>query len=1434
MRTTSPASSRPSRIRILIATLGVDDKTWEDWQAVRLASADAPRIVLQRVDRSDDARYRHAVGLGYGEALRWFGPIDDADKRRLTIEFAGAVLDADGFPATACALNAFAFSPTPVAPEASDLGTAGVTEGLVLLSHAETDLLALERARSELPAGFPTVVGHSLLGLASSDALFALFGARRSSQLLAIVRIHGTVSSVSGLADLIALAHREGWALVVISGIGGGAELLPRTSSVKPELASNLTSYFMAGGVANVAHALRYAAAEHLGFAVGFEPPRPMPAHGLYHPDLLVTNAAEWNSQRAPDTPTATVLFYRAHVLSGNLQFVDAALRALESRGFSAMGVFTSSLRDRDATGVPLALRLLPDFPDIIVNTVSFPVFTLSSLEAPAPQADGTPFEAIGTPLIQAICCGTPRARWSESARGLSPSEAAMNIALPECDGRVISVPISFKENHRYVPDPERMQRVADFAQRLAVLRSKSNAEKRIAIVLSNAGGKAQRIGGAVGLDTPASLLQSLIDMREAGYAVGSLPRSPGALMAQLLTHGCYDEKHPINPSTAWRVPRRRYLQWFHAQSDGFQKTLCDMWGRPTVEGPTVAPPFWRSNKQSARRSPLLALHEPFSDDTDYLFSGLKFGNVVIAIQPPRGFGVDPEAVYHAPDLPPCHHYAAFYRWLADEWRSDAIIHFGTHGTLEWLPGKSLGVSADCAPDVLLADLPLIYPFIVNNPGEGAQAKRRTHAVIVDHLVPPLTHADTYGPLETLARLVEEYYRAEVLDTNKLPVLRRQVWDLVRTARLEDDLKQIRLQRHGDHEHPWDERINEQGIPRALERLSGRGFAHLLEDLDAYLCDLGRAQIRGGLHVFGAPPQGSDLVDLLFAILRSPNGSIPSLVDAVTRACRIDPAALRHARGVWPDPLAPALSEWTSPGATAGQVRTALDELARALLRDLAGPAFSLPSVDGVIQQRFASAGGAGAAGLNGAGPDAAVLIDLSRTLCFVCGTLAPNLARTADETRNLLAALNGIYVPAGPSGSPSRGMAHVLPTGRNFYTVDPRGLPTPAAWSTGSALAHEALARHFAEKGRWPESIALSVWGTPTMRTGGDDIAQALALLGVRPVWESETRRTCGLDIIPLSELGRPRVDVTLRVSGFFRDAFPALMHLFDDAVLRVVILDEPAEQNFVRKHWLAETSALRAQGCDTNAAQRRASFRVFSSKPGAYGTGLMQLMDSSAWRDTSDLAEAVLLWGGWAYSPQCSDGVEAVESFRRKLAGVELVLHTQDNLEQDLFDSSDYFEFHGGLVAAVTSISNAIPQAYFGDSSDPSRPSVRTLQGEALRVYRSRVVNPKWLGAIQRHGYRGGLEMAATVDALFGFSATAGIVTGWMFEGIAERFAGGEAQRFLQRDNPWALNAIVERLLEAEQRQLWAPTPETLKRLRAALLASEATIEEVAESPL
>jgi len=1494
-------SSAPARIRLLLAAITAEDPAWAAWQAHKDASPQAARIVLQRVSRKSGPE--PAVGIGYGETLRWFGPIADAAVRGLIIEYAERVLAAGTFVPPGVELQALAFDPSALPRNGSAVGmspnnavTVGASQadaadvhlsggvrgdasakadgggdasahaligdgadrtpspssrrgaepgaaaipgrpGILLLSHAETDLLALNRALDELPTDFPAVSGRSLNGVTNADDLRMLAGAVRSKACITIVRVHGTAASVPGLVELVAEADKNGWPVVVISGIGADAGTLPRTSGISHDLAAALTAYFMAGGVGNVVQALRRVAHDLLGVPSKFEPPAQMPAHGLYHPDLLVTSAEEWQDHQTPNKPVGLVLFYRAHVLSGNLQFVDHLVRALESRGFSAVGVFTSSLRDRDDSGTPAALRLLEP-PAVIVNTVSFPVLNLTSLQRPPEEAHHTSFEAMGVPIIQAICSGTTREAWVESARGLGPAEAAMNIALPECDGRVITVPVSFKEKHRYVPDDERVGRVADIAWRLAALRSTPNRDKRVAIVLSNSGGKAQKIGGAVGLDTPTSLLRFLSEMRDAGYDVGTLPSSADELMSMLLARGSYDEKCPLEVESAWRMPRTSYTHWFRAQSAGFKKSVRDAWGEPTLSGATLAPPFWRAGKKS-ERAPLLALHEPHTDDADYLFSGVAFGNVLVAVQPPRGFGFDQETMYHSPDLPPCHHYAAFYRWLDQGWRSDAVIHFGTHGTLEWLPGKSLATSADCAPDVLLGDMPLFYPFVVNNPGEGAQAKRRTHAVIIDHLVPPLTQAETYGPLAALARLVEEYYRAESMDPSKLTVLRGQIWDLVQTERLEEDLKQVRRERHADHVHSWDDRLTEQGVPRGLESLSGRGFAHLLEDLDAYLCDLGRAQIRGGLHVFGVAPSGDVLIDLMFAVLYSPNGGVLSLIEAVTQACGISPAALRDRHGVWPEPLVPPLiahladrpelaqrtsaenhGQSTADGATGssvaivtvGQVRTAVEHVARELLVALSEHAFAVNAIEGTL------------ADCGFAGCDA-----LRATLQFACEVLAPSLAHTTDETRNLLAALNGQYVPAGPSGAPSRGMAHVLPTGRNFYTVDPRGLPTPAAWTTGASLADAALRRFFAEENRWPESIALSVWGTPTMRTGGDEIAQALALLGVKPMWEPVTRRTCGIEVIPLAELGHPRIDVTLRVSGFFRDAFPALMQLFDEAVQRVVMLDEPTDQNFPRRHWLSETSALIAEGHSTDVAARRASYRVFSSKPGAYGTGVMDAVENRAWHETRDLAEVMLAWSGWAYAD--SNAVDAADAFRRRISTVELALHNRDNREQDLFDSSDQFEYHGGLVAAATTLSGTQPHAYVGDSSDASRPEVRSLKGEALRVFRTRVVNPKWLAGIQRHGYRGGVEIAATVDSLFGFAATAGVISDWMFEAAADKYAQGEMREFLERTNPWALNAVVERLLEAAQRQLWAAKPETLDSLRSVLLASEAMIEEHAE---
>jgi cobaltochelatase CobN len=446
--------------------------------------------------------------------------------------------------------------------------------------------------------------------------------------------------------------------------------------------------------------------------------------------------------------------------------------------------------------------------------------------------------------------------------------------------------------------------------------------------------------------------------------------------------------------------------------------------------------------------------------------------------------------------------------------------------------------------------------------------------------------------------------------------------------------------------------------------------------------------------------------------------------------------------------------------------------------------------------------------------------------LSFACTHLVPALQQTSDEIDNLLAALDGRYVPAGPSGAPTRGMAHVLPTGRNFYAVDPRAMPSSAAWQVGQELAREVLQRYHSETGAYPESVGISVWGTSAMRTHGDDVAEVLALLGVRPLWHKENHRIAGVEPIPLTDLGRPRIDVTVRISGFFRDAFPHLIQLLDEAVRTVTALDEPPEQNFIRKHYLADLAASVAAGLPD--AEQRARYRIFGSKPGSYGAGILPLIDERNWHEDADFAETYVNWGGYAYTAD-EMGVDARTVFRDRLAGVQVALHNQDNREHDIFDSDDYFQFHGGMIATIRALTGRQPHHYFGDTHNPAHPAVRDLEQEALRVFRTRVVNPKWLQSITRHGYKGGLELAATVDYLFGYDATAGVVADWMYEQVAQSSAlDAQMREFFARSNPWALHAISERLLEAAQRGMWeSPAPETLDALRATLLDSETMLE-------
>ncbi|ADW70814.1 cobaltochelatase subunit CobN [Granulicella tundricola] len=1369
----------------------------------------------------------NVVSLVFDQKSIWFHSVNGPWLVRQIYDYIDAMLAADRFIQPPSELSEYVFnyydwdvrlpSPSENPDNLVQLQTPQSTGAIMLLSHADTDLLTLIKASESLPEDL-RASAFSLNALKTEDQLQVLITGELSKARVIIVRCHGPLSCIPGFDRLKQACIDRNQSLVLISGCGENTSEFAETVNVPADVTHSAAEYLALGGANNLAEMFRFLSDRLMLTGHGYAAPSPMPEHGIYLPDTDAATYEDWQRQADPTRPTVAVLFYRAHRMSGNTAFIDVLASALDSKGVNALCIFTSSLKAKQ-DGRPAAFKLIEGRADVLISTLSFALGEVNTGNITLPGESSDSLQHLGIPVLQAIASGMPRGAWEGSRRGLTALDTAVNVAIPEFDGRIITVPISFKERNTasteglYVAHEERAARVAGLAARIAALRRTPNKDRRIAFVLTNSAAKASQVGGAVGLDTPASLLTTLRAMRARRYTISSLPDTSDELMQSLLQRGSYDENHPLDPAQAQRFSRAAYGKIFEAFPARPNRRMQDFWGAPQPNGPSILPP----KKTDAKLLPTIGgkivritQEEPWGDDRDYLFAAMDLGNALIALQPPRGYGIDPDSIYHTPDLPPTHHYTAFYRWLGTPqseggWGADAIVHMGKHGTLEWLPGKGIGLSGECYPDLLLGDLPLVYPFIVNDPGEGSQSKRRAHAVIVDHLTPPMTTAETYGALAELNQLVNEYYAVEKLDPAKIPFLQQQIWKLVEETNLKADLdlKTMLTSERGDHSHEWDDTLTPEGIPAQLATMNGNEVAHLIEDLDGYLCELGMAQIRDGLHILGQMPP---LPEMLRSLTRLANINTPSLQAALATTFGFDLPTLLDKPG---QPLKVTLELLGQPCHTHADALEILDRAALDLYTMLETLGFrpdSIPAVQHAI--------------LRAESPD------ITAALTFACTELVPNLEQSGDEIEHLLDALEGKYIPAGPAGAPTRGMAHILPTGRNFYAVDPRALPSQAAWRVGLQLAHEAIERFRREEGVYPEMMGLSVWGTSQMRTHGDDLAEAFALLGVQPVWNPQSRRMDGITIIPLAELGRPRVDVTLRISGFFRDAFPHLIDIFDQAISQVVELDEPLDQNFPRKHYLADLETHKA--LPTHEAEAQARYRIFGSKPGSYGAGILPLIETGNWTGDHDFARAFLTWGGYAYG-KGADGVDAQPIFAERLKSIQVALHNQDNREHDIFDSDDYFQFHGGMVASIRALTGLQPKAYFGDTSRPESAQVRDLKEEALRVYRSRVVNPKWIDSIKRHGYKGGLELAATVDYIFGFDATAHVAPDFVYEGLAEHYAlAPEMREFLAASNPWALTSIAERLLEAARRDLWEnPAPETLAALRQVLLDTETVLE-------
>ena len=1194
--------------------------------------------------------------------------------------------------------------------EAVDLGQDPAD--IAFVSAADTDLTAMAAARATLPDG-PTlrVANLSALSHPMSVDTWVERTARRCGTV--VVRVLGGHSYWSyGLEKLQEAAETYGFALIAVPGDARPDPSLESFGTVTMDTRERVASLLNEGGQDNLAALI---AAIHSGGDL----PQPvaMPAAGPIAGPRPIEGR-----------PNVYVTFYRAAVLAGNTEPVAALCEALVAHGLNARPIYVSSLKDEVSQDV-LRAAFTRAAPDVVVNLTSFAVS--SAID----EGHGTVLDETGAVVLQAVMGLGGEEAWREGVQGLGARDLAMSVALPEVDGRVLSRAIAFKDASRWDaevqanlvrhrPVPDRVRFVADLAARWCRLRRKAAGERRVAIVLANYPNRDGRIGNGVGLDTPAGTVNVLRALERHGYGVENMPADGDTLLERLL------EGRTNSGARKGRVVREQmsvadYMKVYNGLPEAVRSEVEDRWGEPG--------------------------DDPFVRDGSFELPVMRLGNVVVGVQPARGYNVDPKDTYHAPDLVPPHGYIAFYVWLREAFGADAVVHMGKHGNMEWLPGKSLALSQTCFPEAVFGAMPHLYPFIVNDPGEGTQAKRRAQAVIVDHLTPPLTRAESHGSLRDLEALVDEYFEASATDRRRTAVLRKEIFALVRSSGLDEDA--------GIHANDDDE---------------------ALQDLDTYLCELKEMQIRDGLHVFGASPSGALERDLVVALARVPRGLGEGADASLQRAVADD-------LGLGFDPLDCRMGEpWE------GERPAVLGDVSDAPWRTCGDTVERIEMLCAALVE-----GSAGAS------------VRMERTRVVLAGIeadLRPRVARCGPrEIEAIIRGLDGLFVAPGPSGAPTRGRPDVLPTGCNFYSIDSRTMPTPTAWALGEKSAELLLKRHRQTQGEWPRAIGLTVWGTSNMRTGGDDLAQAFALMGVRPVWEHASRRVTGFELVPLAKLGRPRVDVTLRISGFFRDAFPAQIELFDRAVREIAELDEDGEDNPMRARVADEAAQLEASGLDTAAAKRTATWRVFGSKPGAYGAGLQAMIDEKLWRDRADLAEAYLEWGGYAYG-RGAEGVRERDGFERRVGSLDAVVHNQDNREHDLLDSDDYYQFEGGMTAAAEHLSGARPPVWHNDHSRPERPVVRTLEDEIGRVVRARAANPKWIAGVMRHGYKGAFEMAATVDYLFAFSATTGAVRDHHFDLVHDAYLGdGDVRAFLERCNPHALREMAERFREALDRGMW-----------------------------
>lgn len=1189
-----------------------------------------------------------------------------------------------------------------------------------------------------------------------------------------LIFIHAGLTQFKGFAPLMERFENKK-RFFIWSGCDEENILALKKSGISPWEHGEIQKYALDTSTENCINLMKYLGAYYGKLQIEYGKPKHSAWEGIYYPgkELRIETALE--QAKASQKPVVGILLYSRLVQENNLAHIDALIREVENQGAYPLAVFSASAPNPTIGGLGFQWVVDHIFTtagttnvDVIINTMSHSQSILSDPGDGTKTVEKSIYQAIDVPVIKALTTFQSYENWCENLRGIDAMSFPGSVYYPEFDGQIMSFTIAYSvfvqdeigEKTINRPIPDRVVNVCELALNWTKLRRKANADKKVAILFHNMPPRNDMIGCAFGLDTP----QSVFDMVKALVADGITTEcdfDSGDEIIERIINAVSNDTRWLSAEQAIKrsvaiIDKDDYLPWFNQLESKAQEELTRDWGDPPGE-----------NMVFKNQMPV---------------PGILNGNIFIGLQPARGYEDKAEEVYHSTDIVPPHQYIAYYKWLKNSFKADVVIHVGTHGTLEWLPGKEIGLSAGCYPDIAISNLPNLYPYSITVEGEGIQAKRRSYAVLLDHLIPSMVQSGSYDEMAELDDLIKQYYRAKSTDQGKVSFVQKNIETIV----IEQNY------------------LNDLNISREIMAADFPVFA---EKLHTWVEGIKNTLIKDGLHIFGKVPEEERLYQLVCALLRLSNGQIPSLTQATARAMGMDYEFLKN------DP-----QHTDAAGITNLMRFNEIETFSRELVRDYFEMNMASDFIDDRIERCYKDV-------------IPAELIDLRTVFTFIKKTLIPKLQATADEMTHLVKGVNGEFVPPGGSGAPTRGRVSILPTGRNFYAIDPAAVPTRAAWEVGKQLAQRMIDRYVEDEKRYPETMVIVVYAGETMKTSGDDIAEVYYLLGVKPKWLENSDRVIGLEVIPVAELGRPRVDVTLRISGLFRDTFPNLIESVEEAVNLVASLDESDEENYIKRNFQNEVREMIQNGASIETAQEEAGMRIFSDPPGTYGAGVTQLINSKNWEDYSDLGNIYTFWGGHAYGKKVH-GKRVTEVFARRLSKAQITIKNESSMEIDMLESDDFYNYHGGLIAAVRTASGQKPHSYCGDTSDPARVALNNVKEQTAKIMRSRILNPKWFDGLKEHGYKGAQEISGMVDFVFGWDATADIVEDWMYEKITEQFLFNDERReWIQDVNPWAIQNMTERLLEAAQRGMWEAKAESLEKLREIYMEIEGDLENFSE---